>query len=179
MENKEENNSELLHHWYVVYTYSGYENKVKATLEKIVENRGIKDKISEIIIPMEEEIEIKDGKQKTSIKKVFPGYVLVKMIMTDETWYVVKNIKGVFNFVGVGDKPLPLTEKEMQSLGIDEIISVDYEVGDSVRITTEPFYNYPATIEEIFKEKRRVKVKVSMFGRETTVDLEFDQIQKI
>ena len=101
------------------------------------------------------------------------------MIMTDETWYVVKNIKGVFNFVGVGDKPLPLTEKEMQSLGIDEIISVDYEVGDSVRITTEPFYNYPATIEEIFKEKRRVKVKVSMFGRETTVDLEFDQIQKI
>ena len=108
MENKEENNSEKLH-WYVVYTYSGYENKVKATLEKIVENRGIKDKISEIIIPMEEEIEIKDGKQKTSIKKVFPGYVLVKMLMTDETWYVVKNIKGVFNFVGVGDKPLPLT----------------------------------------------------------------------
>lgn len=178
MENKEDNNSELMH-WYVVYTYSGYENKVKATLEKIVENRGIKDKISEIIIPMEEEIEIKDGKQKTSIKKVFPGYVLVKMLMTDETWYVVKNIKGVFNFVGVGDKPLPLTEKEMQSLGIDEIINVDYEVGDSVRITTEPFYNYPATIEEIFKDKRRVKVKVSMFGRETTVDLEFDQIQKI
>lgn len=178
MENNETNNAEVLH-WYVVYTYSGYENKVKATLEKIVENRGIKDKISEIIIPMEEEIEIKDGKQKTSIKKVFPGYVLVKMLMTDETWYVVKNIKGVFNFVGVGDKPLPLTEKEMQSLGIDEIVNVDYEVGDSVRITTEPFYNYPATIEEIFKDKRRVKVKVSMFGRETTVDLEFDQIQKI
>ena len=99
--------------WYVVYTYSGYENKVKATLEKIVENKGIQEKIQEIIIPMEEEIEIKDGKQKSSIKKVFPGYVLVKMIMTDETWYVVKNIKGVFNFVGVGDKPLPLTEKDM------------------------------------------------------------------
>ena len=112
-------------------------------------------------------------------KKVFPGYVLVRMYMEDETWYVVKHIKGVFNFVGVGEKPLPLTEKEMQALGIDEAIHLDYEVGDSVRIITEPFYNYPATIEEIFKDKKRVKVKVSMFGRETTVDLEFDQIQKI
>lgn len=175
----EDKNNELSSHWYVVYTYSGYENKVKATLEKIVENRGLQDKISEIIIPMEEEIEIKDGKQKTSIKKVFPGYVLVKMVMTDETWYVVKNIKGVFNFVGVGDKPLPLTEKEMQSLGIDEMLNLDFEVGDSVRIITEPFYNYTAVIEEIFKDKKRVKVKVSMFGRETTVDLEFNQIQKI
>ena len=99
--------------WYVVYTYSGYENKVKTTLEKVIANRGLEDKIEEIIIPMEEEIEIKDGKQKTSIKKVFPGYVLVKMILTDETWYVIKSIKGVFSFVGTGDKPLPLTEKEM------------------------------------------------------------------
>ncbi len=165
--------------WYVVYTYSGYENKVKATLEKIVENKGIQDKVQEIIIPMEEEIEIKDGKQKSSIKKVFPGYVLVKMIMTDETWYVVKNIKGVFNFVGVGDKPLPLTEKEMQSLGIEDVVNLDFEVGDSVRITTEPFYNYLAVIEEISKDKKRVKVKVYMFGRETTVDLEFNQVQKI
>ena len=176
MEN--ENNTDLAH-WYVVYTYSGYENKVKETLEKLVENRGMQDKIQEIIIPMEEEIEIKDGKQKTSIKKVFPGYVLIKMIMTDETWYIVKNIKGVFNFVGVGEKPLPLTEKEMQTLGIEDIMNLDFEVGDTVRIITEPFYNYTATIEEIFKDKKRVKVKVSMFGRETTVDLEFDQIQKI
>lgn len=175
----ENNTQEFEQHWYVVYTYSGYENKVKATLEKIVENRGLQNKISEVIIPMEEEIEIKDGKQKTSIKKVFPGYVLVRMYMEDETWYVVKHIKGVFNFVGVGEKPLPLTEKEMQALGIDEAIHLDYEVGDSVRIITESFYNYPATIEEIFKDKKRVKVKVSMFGRETTVDLEFDQIQKI
>ena len=172
MEN--ENNTDLAH-WYVVYTYSGYENKVKVTLEKLVENRGMQDKIQEIIIPMEEEIEIKDGKQKTSIKKVFPGYVLIKMIMTDETWYIVKNIKGVFNFVGVGEKPLPLTEKEMQTLGIEDIMNLDFEVGDTVRIITEPFYNYTATIEEIFKDKKRVKVKVSMFGRETTVDLEFDQ----
>lgn len=176
MENEAQAN---LPRWYVVYTYSGYENKVKATLEKIVENRNLQEKILEIIIPMEEEIEIKDGKQKTSIKKVFPGYVLVKMIMEDETWYAVKSIKGVFSFVGVGEKPLPLTEKEMQALGIDEIINLDYEVGDSVRIITEPFYNYPAIIEEIFKDKKRVKVKVSMFGRETTVDLEFNQVQKI
>jgi len=176
-ENELEKNSSA--RWYVVYTYSGYENKVKATLEKIVENKGIKDKIQEIIIPMEEEIEIKDGKQKSSIKKVFPGYVLVKMIMTDETWYVVKNIKGVFNFVGVGDKPLPLTEEDMKSLGIEDIVNVDFEVGDNVIITTEPFYNCPAVIEEIFKDKKRVKVKVSMFNRETTVDLEFNQIKKI
>lgn len=177
MEN--ENTTDLTQHWYVIYTYSGYENKVKATLEKIVANRGLQEKISEVIIPMEEEIEIKDGKQKTSIKKVFPGYVLIKMIMTDETWYVVNNIKGVFNFVGVGDKPLPLTESEMQSLGIDNVVSLDFEVGDSVRIITEPFYNYPAVIEEISKEKNRVKVKVNMFGRETVMDLEFNQIQKI
>lgn len=171
--------TDSLAHWYVVYTYSGYENKVKATLEKIVENKGIQEKIQEIIIPMEEEIEIKDGKQKSSIKKVFPGYVLVKMIMTDETWYVVKNIKGVFNFVGVGDKPLPLTERDMQSLGIEDIVNLEFEVGDLVRITTEPFCNYQAVIEEIIADKKRVKVKVSMFGRETTVDLEFNQIQKI
>ena len=176
MEN--ENNTDLAH-WYVVYTYSGYENKVKVTLEKLVENRGMQDKIQEIIIPMEEEIEIKDGKQKTSIKKVFPGYVLIKMIMTDETWYIVKNIKGVFNFVGVGEKPLPLTEKEMQTLGIEDIMNLDFEVGDTVRIITEPFYNYTATIEEIFKDKKRVKVKVSMFGRETPVELEFSQVQKL
>lgn len=175
---EKENNTDLAH-WYVVYTYSGYENKVKVTLEKLVENRSMQDKIQEIIIPMEEEIEIKDGKQKTSIKKVFPGYVLIKMIMTDETWYIVKNIKGVFNFVGVGEKPLPLTEREMQTLGIEDIINLDFEVGDTVRIITEPFYNYSAVIEEIFKDKKRVKVKVSMFGRETTVDLEFNQVQKI
>ena len=177
MEN--ENTTDLTQHCYVIYTYSGYENKVKATLEKIVANRGLQDKISEIIIPMEEEIEIKDGKQKTSIKKVFPGYVLIKMIMTDETWYVVNNIKGVFNFVGVGDKPLPLTEAEMQSLGIEDVVNLDFDIGDTVRIITEPFYNYLAVIEEINKEKNRVKVKVDMFGRETMMDLEFNQIQKI
>lgn len=172
--------NEVVSKWYVIYTYSGYENKVKATLEKVIANRGLEDKIEEIIIPMEEEIEIKDGKQKTSIKKVFPGYVLVKMIMSDETWYVIKSIKGVFSFVGMGEKPLPLTEQEMISLGIsDEVINVDYEVGDSITIMTEPFYNYPGIIESIDKEKQRVLVKVNMFGRETSVELDFDQIQKI
>ena len=165
--------------WYVVYTYSGYENKVKATLEKYIENRGLQEKIQDIVIPMEEEIEIKDGKQKTSIKKVFPGYILVKMIMTDETWYAVKHIKGVFSFVGVGEKPMPLTENEMKALGIENIVSLDYEVGDTVRIVTDPFYNYPAVIEKILTDKRRVVVTVDMFGRKTTVDLEYDQVQKM
>lgn len=175
-----DNQKENLSKWYVVYTYSGYENKVKATLEKVIANRGLEEKIEEIIIPMEEEIEIKDGKQKTSIKKVFPGYVLVKMILTDETWYVIKSIKGVFNFVGMGEKPLPLTEQEMISLGIsDEIINIDYEVGDSITIMTEPFYNYPGIIQSIDKDKQRVLVKVNMFGRETSVELDFDQIQRI
>ncbi len=174
---KDETTSEL--NWYVVYTYSGYENKVKATLEKVIENRNLQDKIQDVVIPMEEEIEIKDGKQKTSIKKVFPGYILVKMFMSDETWYAVKHIKGVFSFVGVGEKPMPLTDDEMKTLGIDDIITVDYEVGDSVRITTDPFYNYPAIIEKIQKDKRRVVVNVEMFGRKTTVDLEFDQVQKM
>lgn len=176
----EETQNETLSNWYVIYTYSGYENKVKATLEKIIANRGLEEKIEQIIIPMEEEIEIKDGKQKTSIKKVFPGYVLVKMIMSDETWYVINGIKGVFNFVGMGDKPLPLTEAEMKSLGIsEEILNVDFEAGDSVTIISEPFYNYPGVIESIDKEKQRVNVKVNMFGRETSVELGFDQIQKI
>lgn len=166
--------------WYVIYIYSGYENKVKATLEKVIENRNIQDMIQEIVVPMEEEVEIKDGKQKTSIKKVFPGYILIKMIMTDETWYAVKSIKGVFSFVGMDDEtPTPLTEDEMNKLGIGNTVSLDYEEGDSVRIITEPFYNSPAVIEKIQKDKKRVVVTVDMFGRKTTVDLDYDQIQKI
>ena len=174
-----EDKPEVSMEWYVIYTYSGYENKVKQTLEKKVENMGLEEKIGEIIIPMEEEIEIKDGKQKTSIKKVFPGYVLVRMIMSDETWYIIKGIKGVFNFVGMGEKPLPLTDDELKSLGIGGVVNVDFEVGDSITIITEPFYNYPGTIEKIDKEKQRVTVKVNMFGRETTVELDFAQVQKI
>ncbi len=176
MEN--ENNS-LEPKWYVIYTYSGYENKVKSTLEKIVENRGIEDKIQQIIIPMEEEIEIKDGKQKSSIKKVFPGYVLVKMILTDETWYIVKGIKGIFQFVGIGDKPVPLSEEEMKSMGIEQEVNTDFAVGDTVRIITDALYDKAAVIEEINLEKKKAKVKVTMFNRETIAEVDLNQIEKI
>ena len=174
MENKDSE-----YNWYVIYIYSGYENKVKATLDKVIENRNLQDKITDVIIPMEEEVEIKDGKQKTAIKKIFPGYILVKMIMTEETWYAVKHIKGVFNFIGVGEKPLPLTEDEMKNLGIDQSISLDYVEGDNVRILTEAFFNYPAVVEKVNKEKGKVTVKIQLFNRDTIVELDFEQVQKI
>ncbi|HHW00691.1 MAG TPA: transcription termination/antitermination protein NusG [Clostridiaceae bacterium] len=166
--------------WYVVHTYSGYENKVKANLEKIVENRGLQDYILDIIVPMEEQIEIKDGKKKAILRKVFPGYVLVKMIMTDESWYVVRNTRGVTGFVGPGSKPVPLTDEEIKNMGVEEFAPVvDYEVGDSVRVISGPLENFIGEVEEINLEKKKVRVAVSMFGRETPVELELAQIQKL
>jgi transcriptional antiterminator NusG len=166
--------------WYVVHTYSGYENKVKANLEKIVENRGMQDFVIDVVVPMEEQIEIKDGRKKATLKKVFPGYVLVKMVMTDESWYVVRNTRGVTGFVGSGAKPIPLTDEEIITMGVEETVpSVDYEVGDSVRIISGPLENFIGTVEDISFEKKKVKVMVSMFGRETPVELELVQIQKI
>lgn len=166
--------------WYVVHTYSGYENKVKANLEKIVENRGMQDYILDIVVPMEEQIEIKDGKKKATLKKVFPGYVLVKMLMTDESWYVVRNTRGVTGFVGPGSKPVPLTDEEIRSMGVEEFIPVvDYEVGDNVRVVSGPLENFIGIVEEINMEKKKVRVSVSMFGRETPVELELVQIQKL
>jgi len=166
--------------WYVVHTYSGYENKVKANLEKIVENRGLQDYILDIIVPMEEQIEIKDGKKKATLRKVFPGYVLVKMIMTDESWYVVRNTRGVTGFVGPGSKPVPLTDEEIKNMGVEEFTPVvDYEVGDSVRVISGPLENFIGEVEEINMEKKKVRVAVSMFGRETPVELELAQIQKL
>ena len=166
--------------WYVVHTYSGYENKVKANLDKIVENRGLQDQILEVIVPMEEQIEIKDGKRKTSLKKVFPGYVLVKMHMNDDTWYVVRNVRGVTGFVGPGAKPEPLTDAEILNMGIEELeIVVDFEVGDNVRVMSGPLKEFIGVIEEINMEKKKVRVLVSMFGRETPAELEFTQIQKL
>jgi len=166
--------------WYVVHTYSGYENKVKANLDKIVENRNLHDKILEIIVPMEEQIEIKEGKRKTSLKKVFPGYVLVKMYMTDDTWYIVRNIRGVTGFVGSGAKPIPLSDREIINMGIEELdIVIDFEVGDNVKVMSGPLQDFIGIIEEINMEKRKVRVLVSMFGRETPAELEFTQIQKI
>jgi len=166
--------------WYVVHTYSGYENKVKANLEKIVENRGMQEFILDIVVPMEEQVEIKDGKKKATLKKVFPGYVLVKMMMSDESWYVVRNTRGVTGFVGPGSKPVPLTDDEVRAMGVEEFEPiVDYEVGDNVRVVSGPLENFIGIVEEINMEKRKVRVAVSMFGRETPVELELVQIHKI
>jgi transcriptional antiterminator NusG len=166
--------------WYVVHTYSGYENKVKANLEKIVENRNMQDFILDIVVPMEEQVEIKEGKKKATLKKVFPGYVLVKMIMSDESWYVVRNTRGVTGFVGPGSKPVALSDEEVKNMGVEDSAPVlDYKVGDNVRVTAGPLENFIGIVEEINLEKRKVRVSVSMFGRETPVELELVQIQKI
>jgi transcriptional antiterminator NusG len=166
--------------WYVVHTYSGYENKVKANLIKIIENRNMQDYVLDIAVPMEEQIEIKDGKKKATLRKVFPGYVLIKMIMTDESWYVVRNTRGVTGFVGPGSKPVPLTDEEVKAMGVEEFAPiVDYEVGDSVRVASGPLENFIGIVEEISLDKKKVRVLVSMFGRETPVELELSQIQKL
>lgn len=166
--------------WYVVHTYSGYENKVKTDLEKTVKNRELEDYIFDIVVPMEEQIEIKDGKRKTNLKKVFPGYVLVKMIVTEESWYIVRNTRGVTGFVGSGIDPIPLTEEEIRKMGFELTeVNVDYDINDSVKILNGPLENFVGVVQEINKEKHKVKVLVSMFGRETPVELEFSQVQKV
>ena len=166
--------------WYVVHTYSGYENKVKTDLEKTVKNRELEEYFFEIVVPMEEQIEIKDGKKKTNLKKVFPGYVLVKMIVTEETWYIVRNTRGVTGFVGSGTDPIPLTDEEIRNMGFEVAeVTVDYEVNDTVKIINGPLENCVGAVQEINKEKGKVKVLVSMFGRETPVELEFSQVQKM
>ena len=166
--------------WYVVHTYSGYENKVKTDLEKTVKNRELEDYFFDIVVPMEEQIEIKDGKRKTNLKKVFPGYVLVKMIVTEESWYIVRNTRGVTGFVGSGTDPIPLTEEEIRKMGFELTeVNVDYDINDSVKILNGPLENFVGVVQEINKEKHKVKVLVSMFGRETPVELEFSQVQKV
>lgn len=164
--------------WYVVHTYSGYENKVMANIEKIVENRNMQDIIFEVKVPIEEQVEIKNGKKKITQKKIFPGYVLVKMLMTDESWYVVRNTRGVTGFVGPGSKPVPLSDSEIKNLGVERIpVKLDAKIGNSVKVISGPFENFVGTIQEINNEKQKVKVMVSMFGRETPVELEFVQIE--
>ena len=166
--------------WYVVHTYSGYENKVKTDLEKTVKNRELEDYFFEIVVPMEEQIEIKNGKKKTNLKKVFPGYVLVKMIVTEATWYIVRNTRGVTGFVGSGTDPIPLTEDEIRQMGFEvQNVNVDYSVGDSISITGGSFDGFVGTVQEINKEKKKVKVLVSMFGRETPIEVDFSQVTKI
>ena len=173
--------------WYVVHTYSGYENKVKANLEKRVESMGMEDKIFRVLVPMEEEIENKDGKKKSVMKKVFPGYVLVEMIMTDDSWYVVRNTPGVTGFVGssgAGSKPTPLLDDEaktiLKQMGMEEPKArIDFQLKESVKVAEGPFEGFIGHIEEINAEKGKVKVLVNMFGRETPVELEFYQVEKL
>ena len=170
--------------WYVVHTYSGYENKVKANLERRIESMNMEDKIFRILVPMEDEIEIKNGKKKVSKKKVFPGYVLVEMIMTDDSWYVVRNTPGVTGFVGTGSKPIPLNEEEakaiIKQMGMEEPkTKMNISLGENVKVTEGPFESFVGVIEEIYPDKGKVKVMVSMFGRETPIELDFTQIEKL
>lgn len=166
-------------HWYVIHTYSGYENKVKTDLEKTIKNRELEDYFFNIVVPMEEQVEIKNGKKKTNLKKVFPGYVLIKMIVTEESWYIVRNTRGVTGFVGSATEPVPLTEEEIRNMGFDDVpVNVDYEVDDTVQVVNGPLEGFIGTVQELNKEKQKVKVLVSMFGRETPVELEFNQVQK-
>lgn len=173
--------------WYVVHTYSGYENKVKANLEKRLESMGMTDKIFRVLVPVEEETETKNGKTKTSMKKVFPGYVLTEMIMTDDSWYVVRNTPGVTGFVGsagAGSKPTALLPEEvdhiLKGMGMEAPrVEVDFEIKESVKVKEGPFADFVGTIEEIDATKRKLKVHVNMFGRETPVELEFNQVSKL
>ena len=164
--------------WYVVHTYSGYENTVKATIEKYVENRNMHELIHEISIPLETVTEITDNGPKEVERKVFPGYVLVKMVMNDETWHVVRNIRGVTGFLGEGNKAIPLSEADVAALGVEKReVVVSYELGDTVRITDGALESFLGTVDEIDLDSGKVRVVVSMFGRETPVELELDQVE--
>ena len=166
--------------WYVVHTYSGYENTVKATIEKYVENRNMHELIHEISIPLETVTEITDNGPKDVERKVFPGYVLVKMVMNDETWHVVRNIRGVTGFLGEGNKAIPLTDADVAALGVEKReVVVSYELGDTVRITDGALESFLGTVDEIDLDKNKVTVVVSMFGRETPVELELDQVEVV
>jgi transcription termination/antitermination protein NusG len=166
--------------WYVVHTYSGYENKVKANLEKTIENRGLQELLLDVQVPMEEVVETKNEKTKVVQRKKFPGYVLVKMFMSDDSWYVVRNTRGVTGFVGPGSKPIPLSDDEVESMGVTEqLVSINVEVGENIRIVSGPLENFVAQIQDINNEKRKIKALVNMFGRETPVELDFNQVEKI
>jgi transcriptional antiterminator NusG len=170
--------------WYVIHTYSGYENKVKANLEHRIESMGVEDQIFQVLVPMEEEIEIKNGQRQTVNKKVFPGYVLVEMAMSDESWYVVRNTPGVTSFVGSGNRPTPLVEAEvkkiLKQMGVEAPkFKLQFTKGQSVRVKDGPFAEFIGTVDEVNPEKNKVKVLVSIFGRETPVELDFLQIDKL
>ena len=167
--------------WYVVHTYSGYENKVATNLETIVENRRLQDLIQEVKVPVEMVPELTDGKERLVERKLFPGYVLVKMVMTDESWYIVRNCRGVTGFVGPSSKPEPLSDEEAEKLGMNTKaeLTLDYAVGDNVQITGGPLEGFVGVVDEIDLQAQKVKVKVSMFGRETPAELELGQAKPL
>ena len=166
--------------WYVAHTYSGYENKVKADLEKTIENRHLEDEILEVRVPMQEVVEMKNGAKKTVQKKLFPGYVLVNMIMNDDTWYVVRNTRGVTGFVGPGSKPVPLTEEEMRPLGVQsDSVQIDFAEGDNVVVTGGVWKDTVGVIQAINENKQSVTINVDLFGRETPVEISFTEIKKM
>ena len=166
--------------WYVVHTYSGYENKVKVDIEKTIENRNLQDQILEVSVPMQAVVEIKNGVEKAADKKMFPGYVLIHMIMNDDTWYVVRNTRGVTGFVGPGSKPVPLTEAEMEGLGftIQDVV-VGFELGDTVVVTSGAWKDTVGAIKSINEGKKTITINVEMFGRETPVELAFTEVKKM
>ncbi|MBO4920657.1 MAG: transcription termination/antitermination protein NusG [Lachnospiraceae bacterium] len=164
--------------WYVVHTYSGYENKVKANIEKTIENRGLQDQILEVSVPLQNVVEIKNGVRKSVQKKLFPGYVLLNMVMNDDTWYVVRNTRGVTGFVGPGSKPVPLTEEEMKAMGVaDEEIMLDFEVGDTVTVMSGAWENYQGIVRSINESKQTVTISIDVFGRETPVEIGFTDVR--
>ena len=166
--------------WYVVHTYSGYENKVKVDIEKTIENRDLQDQILEVSVPMLAVTELKNGVEKQADKKMFPGYVLVNMVMNDDTWYVVRNTRGVTGFVGPGSKPVPLTEEEIASLGFQKKeVAVDFELGDVVVVTAGAWKDTVGAIKAINESKNSITINVEMFGRETPVELNFSEIKKM
>ncbi len=167
--------------WYVVHTYAGYENKVKANIEKLVENRGMQDQIIEISVPVRDEVEIKNGKKKVVQRKVFHGYVLINMVMNEDTWYVVRNTRGVTSFVGPGSDPVPLTEEEVKRMGIGQAIEkpIELEIGDTVSVNSDVFGETTGTISEVNSSKRTVTVKILAFGRETPAVFDADEVRKV
>ncbi len=173
--------------WYVVHTYSGYENKVKANIEKTIENRHLEDQILEVIVPLQDVVEVKNGTKKNVSKKMFPGYVLINMVMNDDTWYVVRNTRGVTGFVGPGSKPVPLTEEEMRPLGIDlaaerakaAAVEVDFEIGDTIEVVSGAWKGTIGQIKAISLQRQTVSIDIDIFGRATSVEISFMDVKKM
>lgn len=171
-------------HWYAVHTYAGHENKVKTAIERRAEAQGLRDRIFRILIPTEQEMRTRQGKRVTVSRKVFPGYILIEMILDEQTWYLIKSTVGVTGFVTSGDKPVPLQEKEVESIlatveGTQKKPRVAWQPGEHVRVASGPFTDFHGTIQEVLAEKEKVRVLISLFGRDTPVELDFDQVEKI